>query len=128
MKYFDRASAGVRVVVERLTATDDDTMFTPYFCTVSGALSIGATTINCTGLVSEPGFPDAGTVDVDLGLAVHDVITYTHRLGNQLLGVSGVAHNHVDGSAITTQAPGKGLGDSTDATVGGKLASAEAES
>ena len=123
------ASAGVRVILERLTAVDDDTLFTPYFGALVGAHSIGATTVTVSGTNN---FPKTGSLIIDAGLAVAETVTYTGLISDGIdtlfIDVSALAHNHVSQSGVTSVTPGKGLGDSSDATVGGKFASATAES
>jgi hypothetical protein len=123
------ASAGVRVVLERLTAVDSDTLFTPYFGALVGAHSIGATTVLVSGTDA---FPQIGSLIIDAGLAVSETVTYTGTTSDGIdttfINVSALAHNHVDKSGVTSVTPGKGFGDSSDATVGGKFASATAES
>lgn len=123
------ASAGVRVIVERITGAESDTLRFPHLVVLNGSHSIGATTLTIsdpTGDITE--FPTSGSLDIDAGLAVYEQVTYTGKTSTSFLGVSALAHNHVSQSAVITVTPGKGLGDSSDATVGGKFASAASES
>jgi hypothetical protein len=118
------AGGGIRVILETLTALDSDTFFTAIAAFASGSLTVGNTSI---AVGSTAGFPTSGTLTIDAGLAVAETVTYASILGTSFVGVSPLAHNHVSGSAIVlATGPGKGLGDSSNAATGGKIASAQA--
>ncbi len=114
--------AGVRLVLSTQQVDDDDSWFFATATFASGALSIGATTIPAT---STTGFPDVGSLVIDPGLAVAETVTYTGRTPTSFLGVSALIANHVTASELAlATGPGLGMGDTSDATVGGQLASA----
>ncbi len=116
-------SAGVRILVETLTDVDDETFFTAIAAFADGAMAVFDTDITVT---STAGFPDTGSLIIDEGLAVEETVTYGGITTTSFLAVSPLTQIHVDGSALVLTgagAPGKGLGDSTDAAVGGKLMS-----
>lgn len=114
-------AAGVRVLLRFLTDTPDESFTYAIAAFATGSTSIGATTIVVD---STAGFPDSGELDVDFGLAIADVAAYTGRLSDRFLGVTGIASNHTTGCPVTLRGgPGKGYGDSTDASVGGAYAS-----
>lgn len=120
------ASAGVKIVLETSTAVDSDSFTTAIAAFTSGSASIGATHIDVD---STAGFPASGSLDIDIGLAVYELVTYTGITATSFLGVSPLAHNHVASSAVQLAGgPGKGYGDSVDATVGGKLEDARSTS
>lgn len=113
-------AAGVRVLLRALTESPDTTMTLARFTTATGTPTAGDSSI---AVATTAGFPDYGQLDVDFGLAMADVVTYTARLANTFLGVTGLSHNHATSCSITRRgAPGKGLGAYADATLGGALA------
>lgn len=118
-------SAEGRVLLETLTALEDDTFTLAIAAFSTGALSIGNTTI---AVGSTAGFPDTGSVDIDVGLATAETKAYTGKTTTSFIGVTALTQNHASGCCVQLSgAPGKGLGDSTNAVTGGMLASVREE-
>lgn len=123
----EAASAGVRVLLEVLATTDDDT-FT--MATTETSLASDAHTSDTTiSVLSTAGFPAKGSLDVDLGTTVAETVTYDGILATQFLNVSPLTQNHVgfsDGNGAAcvqlTDDAGKGWGDDVDLTAGGEFA------
>lgn len=113
---------GVRIILETL-AELEATSFTlaiAAFC--DGALAGGETTIPVT---STDGFPSSGSLDIDVGLADEETVTYSGITSTSFIGVSAVANPHDDGACVQLSgAPGLGLGDDGDPLVGGAMVSA----
>ena len=105
--FLGSASAGGVRGVFRYDTDFDDVMFRfvpSAFATV--AITAGNTTLT---VGSTTGFPDAGTLDVEMGTANADMITYTGRTATTFTGCTGVLHNHVNGTAITLPANDAGF-------------------
>jgi hypothetical protein len=118
----DAASGEGRIILETLTDVEDETFTLAIATFLDGPLVGAETTIP---VISTDGFPTSGSLDIDVGLADEETVTYTGITSTSFLGVSAVVNAHVTNSCIQLSgAPGKGLGDSTDANVGGKLMSA----
>lgn len=113
-------AAGVRVLLRALTDTPDNSFTTARAAFAAAPIGTSDTTVTVD---STAGFPDVGSLDIDPGLATAETVTYTARLATQFLGVSHPASAHLVGAAVQQSgAPGKGWGDSSDATVGGAIA------
>lgn len=113
---------GVRIILETSADVDAEMFYTARAAFLDGALAGGETTID---VLSTEGFPATGSLDIDVGLAVEETVTYTGITSTSFIGVSAVANAHVDRSAVyLVGSLGKGLGDSTNAALGGKMASA----
>lgn len=109
----DGRAGGVRLILEYLPGAEAFKFAT--FTKLSGAHSIGATTITVD---STAGFPDIGSLRIDAGLAVDEVVTYSGRTATTFIGVSALVDNHVDDSSVTlVHDTDNGFGD--DATPGG---------
>lgn len=114
--------AGVDLVLLTQYVSDDVSWRFARFASASGALSIGNTTILVD---STTGFPSTGTLIIDAGVAAQETVTYTGKTATAFLGVSALTANHVIASGVTlTTASGAGMGDTSDPTIGGQLASA----
>jgi hypothetical protein len=118
----DAVSAGVRLILETQYVADSDTWCFAVSAFAAGALSMGDTHINVD---STAGFPTSGSLDLDAGLGVAETVTYSGVTLTSFIGVSALANNHVDTSEVALHgSPGKGMGDTSDATVGGEMISA----
>jgi hypothetical protein len=118
----DAAKAGVRIILESQTDIEDESFTLAISAFLDGALVGGETTILVD---STDGFPSSGSLDIDVGLADEETVTYAGITSTSFIGVSAVANPHPDASCIQLSgAPGKGLGDEADPLVGGTLASA----
>ncbi len=114
--------AGVRLVLETQPALDADTWSFAYAAFAAGPLSIGNTSIPVD---STSGFPDTGSLIIDAGLAAEETVTYTGKTSGGFLGVSSLVSNHVTSSGVTlSTGPGLGMGNTSDAGIGGQLVSA----
>jgi hypothetical protein len=115
-------SAGIHLILETIYTPDSDQWYFGLCAFPTGALTAGDTSI---AVDSTAGFPSTGSLDLDTGLAVAETVTYGGITSNSFLGVSALAHNHATGSfAALHGSPGKGMGDTSDGTVGGEFESA----
>lgn len=110
--------AGVRVLVQHNASSDATSFQFAKSAHVTVAVGIAATSIT-VGDASM--LPASGSVYIDYGAVVQELISYTNRTATQLLGVTGVASAHAVGAAIQTNI-GKGW-DNNTGTVGGAFAS-----
>lgn len=113
---------GVRIILETLEDVEAEIFHTAISAFLDGPLVGGETTIPVD---STDGFPSSGSLDIDVGLADEETVTYTGITSTSFIGVSAVANPHDDTACVQLNGgPGKGLGDESDPLVGGKLASA----
>jgi hypothetical protein len=116
----DTVAAGVRILLEYLTALEADTFSTAIFTPLNGAHLAGVTTLNVDD-TSE--FPDTGSLDLDVGLAVEETKAYTAKTATTFT-VAATSNAHADNAAVQLSgSPGKGWGDSVDGSIGGKMSS-----
>lgn len=115
-------AAGVRIVLIYNAAVDTDTFFTAQAAYVTTAVGIAATTIVVDNYDL---LPAAGTVNIGLGTANANTISYTGKSApSTLTGVTGVTATQAIGSAVQLiGSPGKGFDDGTG-TIGGQMADA----
>lgn len=116
--------AGVRLILETQYVADSDELILAIFASTTGVLAPGNTTIPVD---STAGFPTSGTLTLDGGVAGFEDVTYTGITPTSFIGVSAVANAHVSGSGVVltgATANGKGMGDTSDGTIGGELSSA----
>ena len=88
-------SAGVRGVFRWWSSTSSTLTF-PAAAFLSGAVLVGATTLSVD---STAGFPDAGTLSIDLAGGLEDIVSYTGRTATSFTGCTGVFSAHDAGSA-----------------------------
>jgi hypothetical protein len=113
--------AGVRVILESLNATPEDT-FT--FAKTAFALSPETIGDNVLGAFTS-GFPVSGTLVINFGLADQETVIYSSRTSTTFRLVGTLTKNHPNNSCIQlADQPGKGWGTTTDPTHGGAFASA----
>ncbi len=104
-------AAGVRIILETATAPTATSFTLGVTSFASGALTAGDTHVNVD---STAGFPPTGSLDIDVGLAVQETVTYTGTTPTSFTGVSVLAHNHVIDSAVEWNgSPGLGFGLTT---------------
>lgn len=113
---------GVRVLLETSADVESEMLHCAIASFATAPLSIGATTIPVT---STDGFPNSGSLDIDLGVAGSEQRTYSGKTATSFTGVQALTTSHAQGCAVQLAgSPGKGLGDSSNAATGGQLASA----
>jgi hypothetical protein len=119
----DATKAGVRVILETLSSGLEAGAFTFAIAAfLAGSHSSGATTLT---VGSTSGFPDTGSLDLDVALGVQETVTYTGRTATTFTGVSATTQTHGDGAAVTLSgSPGLGFGDHNNAATGGQLTGA----
>lgn len=115
----DATKAGVRVLLETLVELEDTS-----FTFARAAFADGALTATDTEILvnSTAGFPTSGTLDVDIGLAEEEQVTYDGVTPTSFLNCSPLADDHDDRAVVSLAgAPGLGFGTTTDPDVGGAL-------
>jgi hypothetical protein len=114
--------AGIRCILETQYVADSDEWFFALAAFATGTPAIGNTSI---AVDSTAGFPSTGSLIIDEGTASAETVTYTGLTPASFIGVSALVHNHVTGTCVSlATGPGKGMGDTSDLTVGGELAAA----
>lgn len=117
-------AAGVRIIEEITQAPDSDTFFTPSaFTTLNGAHASGAATLT---VASTAGFAPTGSLVLEAVFGKSaETVTYSGKTPTTFTGVSTFSVARADLTGVAFNGPGKGWGDSSDVTVGGKFASAQ---
>lgn len=118
----DSVAAGVRIILESLTALEDESFTLATATFLDNAATAGNTTLT---VASTAGFPDTGALDIDVGLAVEETVTYSGKTSTKFIGVSALASNHALHSCVQLSgAPGMGLNTGVGGVDGGKLSTA----
>lgn len=113
-------AAGIRVLLHVFEA-DPSITFT---CASASTQATGTPTADDTSIdvADTSAFPASGSLDVDLGLAVAETVTYTGKLSTSFFGVSALANNHSTGACVQLHGEAlRGCGDEADGSVGGLL-------
>lgn len=93
----DTAAAGVRIHLQYLQAAEANSFQFGAVTLLSGAHSIGATTLTVD---STNGYEDTGTLTLSEGLAAEEDVTYTSKSATQFFGVSSLTNNHLDDATV----------------------------
>ena len=108
--FLGAASAGGVRGVFRYDTDVDDVVFRFMPAAFATIAIVAADTTITVG--STAGFPDAGSLNAELGTANADTIAYTGRTATTFTGCTGVAHNHANGTALTLPASDAGFNTS----------------
>lgn len=114
--------SGIRIIVQssEFAAAEQYTLAVAAFLASPHAALVSSFTVGST-----EGFPDVGTLRIDEGLATFEEVTYTGRTATTFFGLSLVSFAHGASASLTwKEAPGLGLGDSTNPATGGHMAGA----
>jgi len=119
----DARAAGIGGVLEYSSSPADDTLTFP---TVIGFLSVAASaTDNVVTVVDSSPLPALGTIVIGRGTVDEEQIDYLYKSGNDLVLDGILGNNHEVGDVVELDDQGHtGLGDDTDAAIGGVFASA----
>lgn len=112
-------SATVRLLLTYSESDDAETFSTGELVILSGAHSIGATTLTMATAIA---LPLTGSLVLSPGLAAQETVTYTGVVDTSVTGVSALTNNHLTGAEVLQYDEDTGLGDTADALVGGDFA------
>ncbi len=116
----DASSDGVRVIFQWQQGETEDTFMTGQTTALEGDHLMNMTTVVCQ---STEGFPQAGSIIIDEGLADEETVTYTALHPTQFENCSPLSFNHDDRAYIAmVGSDGLGFDDYNDPGDGGELA------
>ncbi len=115
-------AGGVRLILEYTThATEPFVFATAAF--LNGSHLAGVTTLTVD---STEGFPDTGSLIIDEGLADEETRSYTGKTATTFTGLTATSNAHsANAPVVWDDGIDNGLGDSSDANVGGYLGGAK---